>query len=177
MCIEVIRIVTPLIGVTFGAWLAYRYAVKRLHKESIAGIERKKYEAILAAHQSMYKLLKYTTNSENPASILVWEKAKEGNVPTVYFFRKDCITAFLNALPEEFYEKGSGLFLSQDVAELFFEYRGIVYGMLLATQSRKENRIKIEKPETAERMITIHNELSRKIRESIALDERKLKRK
>lgn len=171
---EILKTVAPIAGSLIAVYLAYRYAIKKLKQESRENIERKKYEAILSAHQNIYKLLAYTSDTENEKSILVWERSKGERGNTNYFFRKDNILDFLKQLPYEFYHQGNGLFLSSDVSALFFEYRNIVFGFLLATKELQENYVAITKLETANRMQQIHHELSKQIRKSIALLQRNL---
>lgn len=171
---EILKMLIPVAGAVIAAYLAYHYAVKRLKKESVENIERKKYEAVLNAHRQIYKLLAYTTDTENPKSILIWTRGKENNATTTYYFRKRNIEQFLQALSDQFYEQGNGLFLSADVNKLLFEYRGIVYGLLLTSKTSSDDSIEFRKPEAAERMKNIHQQLSATIRESINLNKRDL---
>ena len=158
------------------AIVGYRYAIKQLRKESEISLERKKYEYILEAHKSVYKLLVYTTDTENSKTILVWERTgKDENGVTSYFFRKENINSFLNELPKEFYSEGSGIFLSSEIASLLFEYRSIVYGLLLSTKNNDDTKLEIKNKEVAEKMKKIHHLLSVKIRENINLKVRDLK--
>ena len=54
---------SSLVPIVIAAYLTYRYAIKKLHKESFESIECAKYEAILKAHQSIYKLLRFITDT------------------------------------------------------------------------------------------------------------------
>lgn len=85
------------------AYVAYYYAIKRLHQESVENIEYAKYQAVLQAHKSLYKLLRFTTNTENEDSILIWEKTKDGKQEATYYFRKENIRKFMKELSEEIY--------------------------------------------------------------------------
>ncbi|AIJ36391.1 type VI-B CRISPR accessory protein Csx28 [Porphyromonas gingivalis] len=169
ICVQLLK----LSGIFIAAYLAYRYAVRKLSKESIENIERCKYQAVLEAHRSFYKLLRFTTDTENADSILVWQKAKGGGAKT-YYFRPACIRGFLSELTDEFYKNGNGIFLSKEIISRIFEYRSIVYGLLLSERQNSDERVVMNKPETAERMISIHQELTQTVREAIALKKRTL---
>ena len=162
-----------LVPIIFAAYLTYRYAIKKLRKESFENIERAKYEAILKAHQSIYKLLRFTTDTENDDCILVWEQPK-GGVEKVYYFRQANIRQFFKELTEEIYNKGNGIYLSKKVMPLIFEYRSIVYGLLLIAKSKPDEKIEIKNQKLAKRMIEIHQSLSIQIREDINLKQRDL---
>ena len=162
-----------LIPIVFTVYLTYRYAIKKLRKESFENIERAKYEAILKAHQSIYKLLRFTTDTENDDSILVWEQPK-GSGEKTYYFRQANIRKFIKELTEEIYNKGNGIFLSKEVMPLIFEYRSLVYGLLLTAKENPDETIEIKNEELAKRMIEIHQSLSTKIRETINLQQRNL---
>ena len=162
-----------LVPIVFTVYLTYRYAIKKLRKESFENIERAKYEAILKAHQSIYKLLRFTTDTKNDDCILVWEQPKGGGEKT-YYFRQANIRQFFKELTEEIYNKGNGIYLSKEVMSLIFKYRSLVHKLLLTAKDSPNEKIMIEKWEVAKRMIEIHQSLSIKIREVINLQQRNL---
>ena len=164
---------SSLVPIVIAAYLTYRYAIKKLHKESFESIECAKYEAILKAHQSIYKLLRFITDTENDDCILVWEPPKGGG-ENVYYFRQANIRKFIKELTEEIYNKGNGIFLSKEVMSLIFEYRSLVYGLLLTEKDNPKDKIIIKNLKLAKRMIEIHQNLSIKIREAINLQQRDL---
>lgn len=155
--------------------LIYHLAIKQMRKASIEKLEHCKFNAILQAHQSIYRLLKYMTDTENEDSILRWEAVKGNKSEKTYYFRKEKIKLFSRELTHEFYEKGNGLYLSKEVNELLFSYRGIVFGLLLASKGETEDAVKINKEETAKAMIRIHQELSIQIRKDIQQKKRNLR--
>ncbi|GAB6975338.1 type VI-B CRISPR accessory protein Csx28 [Prevotella falsenii] len=144
-------------------YLTYFYAVKKLREESFENIERAKYEAILKAHQSVYKLLRFITDTENDDCILVWEEPKGGG-EKAYYFRQANIRKFIRELTEEIYNKGNGIFLSKKTMSLIFEYRTLVYGLLLTAKDNPAEAIEITNKKLAKRMIEIHQSLSIQIR-------------
>ena len=165
--------ISSLIPIVIAACLTYRYAIKKLRKESLENIERAKYEAILKAHQSIYKLLRFTTDTENDDSILVWEQPKGGGEKT-YYFRQANIRKFIKELTEEIYNKGNGIFLSKEVMSLIFEYRSLVYGLLLTSKDKPGETIEIKNEKLAKRMLEIHQSLSIQIRRAVNLQQRNL---
>ena len=173
---EIIKSLITVGGAVLAAYLAYHYAIKKLREESIENIERKKYEAILKAHQSIYRLLAYTTDTENPKSILEWRRTGNGaDAVTLYFYRKENIEKFLEELPALYYGEGNGLFFSKEVNALLFEYRSIVYGFTLVAKNKEATKIEITNPKAIERMKAIHQELAVTIRNNIHLQQRDLK--
>ena len=172
----IIALITSLFSsatIIFAGYRTYRNAIKKLREESIENIKRAHYEAILKAHQSIYKLLRFTTDTENDDCILVWEQPKGGG-EKVYYFRQANIRQFFKELTEEIYNKGNGIFLSKKVMPLIFEYRSIVYGLLLIAKSKPDEKIEIKNQKLAKRMIEIHQSLSIQIREDINLKQRDL---
>ncbi|GAB6960924.1 hypothetical protein JCM15754A_22590 [Prevotella aurantiaca JCM 15754] len=165
--------ISSFIPIVIAAYLTYRYAIKKLHKESIENIERAKYEAILKAHQSIYKLLRFTTDTENDDCILLWEQSK-GSKEKVYYFRQANIRKFIKELTEEIYNKGNGIYLSKEVILLVFKYRTLVHKLLLAEKNNPDEKIMISKQEIAKSMIEIHQSLSIQIRNDINLKKRDL---
>ncbi|ATV39014.1 hypothetical protein CUB95_10300 [Prevotella intermedia] len=165
--------ISSLIPIVIAAYLTYRYAIKKLREESFENIERAKYEAILKAHQSIYKLLRFITDTENDDCILVWEQPKGGGEKT-YYFKQANIRKFIKELTEEIYNKGNGIYLSKEVMSLIFKYRTLVHKLLLAKKNNPDEKIMIDKRELAKRMIEIHQSLSIQIRKDINLKQRDL---
>ncbi|WP_276737690.1 type VI-B CRISPR accessory protein Csx28 [Prevotella pallens] len=172
----IIALITSLISsatIIFAGYQTYLNAIKKLHKESIENIERAKYEAILKAHQSIYKLLRFTTDTENDDCILLWEQSK-GSKEKVYYFKQANICKFIKELTEEIYNKGNGIYLSKEVILLVFKYRTLVHKLLLAEKNNPDEKIMISKREIAKSMIEIHQSLSIQIRKDINLKQRDL---
>ncbi len=174
-CLEIIKILIPVVGAVLVALITYVFAVKKLKQESRINIERKKYEAILEAHKEIYALLAYITDTENPKSILVWTAPKGNKKDKTYYFVHENIQRFLGELPETFYGKTAGLFLSTNINQLLFEYRSIVYGLSLTIKTDDTKQQKIENPQIAQRMKAIHQELTIGLRDAINIQNRDLK--
>ena len=176
-CVFILKEMIPALinsaAIIVVVYLTYFYAIKKLREESFENIERAKYEAVLKAHQSIYKLLRFITDTENDDCILVWEQPKGGG-ENVYYFRQANIRKFIKELTEEIYNKGNGIFLSKKVMSLIFEYRTRVYRLLLTAKDKPDDKIEIKNQKHAKRMIEIHQNLSIKIREAINLQQRDL---
>ncbi|MEJ8591459.1 hypothetical protein JSO54_09445 [Riemerella anatipestifer] len=167
---EVLKIVTPTIAVIVSTILLSR----KIRQELKGNIERQKYEAILHAHKQMYRLLAYMTDQDNPKNLLKWEVPK-GQKDKIHYINRANAQAFLRELPELFYGEGCGLFLSKEIADKFFEYRSIVYKLLLAEQNSTEVEFRLKNEEVATRMKELHQELSKSIRQCLKIEQRDLK--
>ncbi|MDR7808272.1 CRISPR-associated protein Csx28 [Riemerella anatipestifer] len=167
---EVLKIVTPTIAVIVSAILLSR----KIRQELKGNIERQKYEAILHAHKQMYRLLVYMTDQDNPKNLLKWEVPK-GQKDKIHYINRANAQAFLRELPELFYGEGCGLFLSKEIADKFFEYRSIVYKLLLAEQNSTEAEFRLKNEEAATRMKELHQMLSQSIRQCLKIEQRDLK--
>lgn len=167
---EVLKIVTPTIAVIVSAILLSR----KIRQELKGNIERQKYEAILHAHKQMYRLLAYMTDQDNPKNLLKWEVPK-GQKHKIHYINRANAQAFLRELPELFYGEGCGLFLSKEIADKFFEYRSIVYKLLLAEQNSTEAEFRLKNEEAATRMKELHQMLSKSIRQCLKIEQRDLK--
>lgn len=167
---EVLKIVTPTIAVIVSAILLSR----KIRQELKGNIERQKYEAILHAHKQMYRLLAYMTDQDNPKNLLKWEVPK-GQKDKIHYINRANAQAFLRELPELFYGEGCGLFLSKEIADKFFEYRSIVYKLLLAEQNSTEAEFRLKNEEAATRMKELHQMLSKSIRQCLKIEQRDLK--
>ena len=172
----IIALITSLFSsatIIFAGYRTYRNAIKKLREESIENIKRAHYEAILKAHQSIYKLLRFTTDTENDDCILVWEQPKDGGEKT-YYFRQANIRQFFKELTEEIYNKGNGIYLSKEVMSLIFKYRTLVHKLLLAEKNNPDEKIMIHNREVVKEMIEINQSLSIQIRKDIDLQQRNL---
>jgi hypothetical protein len=146
-----------LIGLGIAAYLAYRYALKQKRKETFIGLEKIKYEKKLNALENCWKLLAYTTDTENEKSVFKWELSQ--NKEKTYFLIKANAEEFLKSLAVFFYGSGLGVYLSKEIKEKIFEYRSILYGFLLKESHNTLPTILIQNNEMANKMIALHQEL------------------
>ena len=149
--------ILTLIGIVIAAYLAYRYALKQRRKETFIGLEKTKYERKLNALEECWKLLAFTTDTENTKSILTWEQLKGGN--KTYLLNQTNAKDFMKCLTDFFYGSGLGIYLSKEIKAGLFEYRSILYGFLLKEKNNENDKIFIQNAEPAKRMTEIHQNL------------------
>lgn len=155
--------IITLIGIVIAAVLAYKFAIRKKKQEIFIGLEKIKYERKLAALETCWKLLAFTTDTENDNSILIWHQTKQGNEKTFFINVKNA-KEFIKRLAEMFYGSGLGIYLSHDIKRLLYEYRGILYGFLLSIGSSEEKLIQVNKVQMHQLMVAIHQELIQKLK-------------
>jgi len=153
-----IPMIIAFLGIGLAAFLAYRFAIKQKKEEIFIGLERIKYERKLAAIEACWKLLAYTTDTENDNSVLIWEQYREDKTKAFYINTENA-GEFIKRLAAFFYGSGLGIYLSQDTKKLLFEYRGNLFGFLLSVKNSNEKLIRIKKVQMHQRMVAIHQEL------------------
>ncbi len=154
---EVISGLFLLAGVGIAAALAYRYAIKQKRHEVYIGVTQQKYQRKLHALEGCWKLLAYTTDTENSKSVLVWEQPK--NSDRVYSIQTENAKQFLTNLSSFFYETGLGIYLTPEIKALLFEYRSTIWGFLLRERENEQTLIQVQNPKMVARMIEIHQQL------------------
>ncbi len=156
------------ISILGSAYLAYRYALKKLKKETPVLIQRELYSKHINALQDLWGLLQYTTDNENAKSILRYEipQGKDSNNRT-WFFIIENGEKCREEIVKLFYNKGVGLFLSKEIKELIFEYDRQLYGFLLREKDNQENKVQIKNNKLAERMQKIHQEIAKQLKQEV----------
>ncbi len=155
-----------LLGIGIAAYLAYRYALMQKRKETFIGLEKIKYEKKLLALEGCWKLLAFMTDTENAKTILTWHQLKNSKT---YYFNKKNAEDFIQQIALTFYETGAGIYLSKEIKETLFHYRNIIYGFLLKEANNETATIEIQKPETAKKMISLHQELVLQLKQEVAI--------
>jgi len=151
------------LGIALAAFLAYRFALRQKEKEIFIGLERIKYERKLSAIEECWKLLAFTTDTENDNTILIWEQNKEDKTKT-YSINVENARQFIKKLTACFYGTGLGIYLSLEIKQLLFEYRGIIYSFLLSVRNKKDKLIEVDNEKMYKRMIAIHQDLIDKLK-------------
>lgn len=146
------------IAAIVGTYFTAMYAVRKLRDELRYGVQKERYARTLDACQGCWKLLAYTTTTENEKSILLFERAK-GSQATIWKMSQPNAASFIKELTTFFYSSGAGLFLPKEVRPLLFEYRNILYGVLLSNREKKDDIIIVEKNEMVKKMKDIHTSL------------------
>lgn len=177
----------PLFIAFIAASLAYKYAVKQLKQshaltlkqlqnqhelalkqvenETPLLIQREKYNRMLNSLQACWGLLAYLTDTENEKAILRFTLNPDRS--KAYFLSSPNAKAFMKALPEFFYDSGLGLYLPKPIRELLFEYRSILFGILLSEKDNPIEQILLNNETMIKRMIEIHKELVGLLREEL----------
>ena len=161
--LEIAKMVVPCAVVLLGLWVWHR----QKRSEPRYYINQKRLDGLMKA----WSLLAYITEVENPKAVMLWEKDANG---TSFYIRPKMAREYMDKLVEMFYEGGYGLLLGGEVKELLYEYRGLLYGVLLKDKSEqgKDERIKIQNDELVKRMKEIYSELNEELRKKLKEIER-----
>ena len=106
------------------------------------------------------------TDVENPKAVLVWEKIANEKV---YALRLKQAREYMIQLSGVFYEHGCGILLEKKVKELCYEYRNLLYGVLLTTKNAQgaDTTIRLKNQELVSRMKDVYNELNTELRKEL----------
>lgn len=179
--------IIPLFIAFIAAYLAYKYAgkqlkqahaltlkqlqnqhelaLKQVENETPLLIQREKFNRMLNSLQACWGLLAYMTDTENEKNILRFTLNK--NKSKTFFLNISNAKAFMKALPEYFYDSGLGLYLPKPIRELLFEYRSILFGVLLSESKNTDEQIVLNNETMVKRMTDIHKELIHLLRQEL----------
>jgi hypothetical protein len=124
----------------------YNNVIRQIREETNVMKYRKLNEQKIEALQRCWGLLIYSTKLGNNKSIIICNEVqqKENKEKTVekteYFFSKKQIDEFINALQQFYFIDGWGMYLSDELKNLLFEYRSRLFNLKL-TESENENDI------------------------------------
>jgi len=167
-----VALVVALIAATASLlvpFLAAFWAIRKLKHDLRKEVQGVKYTNILRAQQEFWYFFAYTTNTENAKSTMRWEKNKDNS--KTYFLQKKNAQDYITALAQTFYGEGHGLFLPKAIRPLFFEYRSILYGVLLKTKNDAGEEVKLEDMNMVKRLSELHQEMTVALRDSLNLRE------
>lgn len=130
-------------------------------------IQREKYNRMLNSLQASWGLLAYMTDTENEKNILRFtlnpDKSK------TYILNIANAKVFMKDLPEYFYGFGLGLDLPIPIRVLLFEYRNILFSVLISELDNPVDQIILKNETMVKRMIEIHKELVNLLRKELDL--------
>ena len=161
--LEIIKLVLPALfgfaAVLLGLGVWHRKRRNEPKYQSLEYLSRKRLDGLLKA----WSLLAYMTDVENPKAVILWEK--NGN-ETTYYLNPACAREYMAELSESFYSDGYGLLLDRNVKKLLYEYRGILYSVLLKNQSLQgsDDMIKLNNEKMIQRIKEIYNQLNSELR-------------
>ncbi len=173
MIIKIFQIVVPAATTIVAAILVYKFTKRNMKNETQERLSRFRNNKLYEAGMGFWSLLAYTTESENPHSILYWSKEKNTGQKK-YYLHTGNAKEFITRLNEINYEKGHGLFLRSEARELFYEYRNILYGFLLKEKNNNEEKILIQRNEMAEKMQQLHQQMVQRLIKEMRLGSRTL---
>lgn len=163
--LEIVKLALPAIFGFLAVWLGLLiWHLKKRGEpryESLGYLSQKRLDGLLMA----WSLLAYITEVENPKAVKLWKK---NGGKTVHYLRPQQAKEYIAALSEMFYNGGYGLLLGRKVKELFYEYRGHLYGVLLKAKSGQGGSDRIELTDKlSKRMKEIYNELNAELRKEL----------
>ncbi len=164
--LEIVKLILPavfgFVGVLLGLWIWHHQKRSEPRYESLGYLNQKRLDSLMEA----WSLLGYITDVENPKAVMLWEK---NGGQTVYYLRPKQAREYMIALGALFYADGYGLLLGRRVKELFYEYRGHLYGVLFKAKSGQggDERIELENDELVKRMKEIYGELNAELRKEL----------
>jgi hypothetical protein len=149
----------------------YANVVRQLRAETDVLKYRKLNEQKLEALQRCWGLLRYTTNAENDKSILTYKEIQHReNHQTIvektdYFFNRELIGEFVNRLYAFYYKEGWGMYLSDELKTLLFEYEYKI-DTLKRPEDEKENPekvVKLKNASIASYLIKLHEQIAARL--------------
>ncbi|MDR2496325.1 MAG: hypothetical protein LBD21_04280 [Tannerellaceae bacterium] len=190
-----IAAVTAVIITGIISFFITRWQVRKENKNTLCQMERQ-YENVLRqlraetevlkyrrlnaqkldALQRCWGLLIYTTNAENEKSILTYkvvvlrnEKDQTKVEKTEYFFNRELICEFINRLYEFYYKEGWGMYLSDELKELLFQYEFKIDGLKRPEDDNDntESIVKFKSKSIARFLITLHEQIAEKLQKEM----------
>jgi hypothetical protein len=141
-------------------------ALRQMREETNALKCRKLNEQKLEALQRCWGLLIYSTDLENDKSIITYEEIQHReNRQTIvdktnYFFNKERISDFINVLQQFYFTDGWGMYLSDELKGLLFEYRNKLFNIRLGAKEKEDNIVKFKNSYLAEELLKLHNNIA-----------------
>ncbi|MDR2120741.1 MAG: hypothetical protein LBP64_07680 [Tannerella sp.] len=148
----------------------YQNTIRQMREETNILKYRKLNEQKLEALQRCWGLLIYSTDLENSKSIITYnEIQRRENRQTIvekkeYFFNKAQIDEFIDTLQQFYFADGWGMYLSDELKTLLFEYRNILFGIRLKEIEGENNVVKFKNSHTAVNLLELHNNMANMLR-------------
>lgn len=173
--ISILGSVVTLVGVGVAAYLSHQYAVRQGTLTHNTAIRTDRLRREIAALEDIWALLAYMSDKKSDKAIIHWQKDRKAGGETVYFFHFNNLEQFcLREVSEVFYQHHAGLFIAPAIRDLLYDYRTVAMGFYFAHKDDAaipdNGLIKINKPEQAEKLKKIYDDLNRALRAE--LDER-----
>lgn len=166
--------VLGFIGVVIAAWLAYMFATRQSRITHNTTIRTDRLRREIAALEAVWALLAYMSDKKSDKAIIHWIKHSRDGTDIQYFYHFGHLERFmLHELSEVFYQQHAGLFVSKEVRDLVYGYRAVAAGFYFAHRAEAVNAeglTPIDKPEQAEKLKGIYEQLNQQLR--LELDQR-----
>lgn len=161
-----------LAGVVMAAYLAHRYTVRQARLVHDTTIRADRLRREIAALEDVWALLAYMSDKKSDKAIIHWRTDRKAGSSKEYFFHVRNLEQFcLRELNGVFYQRHAGLFISSEVRDLLYGYRAIAMGFYFPLKSDasipEDQLIRIEKPEQAEKLKAIYDELNSALRKEL----------
>lgn len=147
-----------------GLWIWHCKRRSEPRYQSINYLNQKRLDGLLR----VWSLLGYLTEVENPRAVLIWEK--QGG-QTTWFLRPQQAREYIEVLSDVFYAEG--LLLDGEIKERLFEYRGLVYGVMLKEDCGQDDRecVELKNDQLVNRLKRLYIELNQELREALKMVE------
>jgi hypothetical protein len=143
----------------------HKNAIRQMREETSVLKYRKLNAQKLEALQRCWGLLIYSTKLESKQSIITYnEIQRRENKETIaekteYFFSKKQIDEFINALQQFYFTDGWGMYLSDELTNLLFEYRNLLFGLKLKENESADDVVKFKNSHIAEKLLALHDSI------------------
>jgi len=160
--LEIANMIVPAVLVLLGLGVWHLKKRSEPRYESVSYLNKKRLDGLM----KVWSLLAYITEVENHKAVMLWEKDAK---TTTYYIRPEQAKEYMSVLAEIFYNDGYGLLLGNEIKKLLYEYRHILYGVLLRQKMEQgDGKIKLENQELVARMKLIYSELNAELRKKLA---------
>ena len=158
------------LGTLLTVVLGFFFALKKIDRNIEINARQDQRRRQADALEHTWTLLQYLTLTENNDNILTWEEEKTKPPQKSYYLNVSNAEKFIfEILPDVFYQKNAGLYLTREHKELLFQYRNLIYGILLKEKNRggMPEKIQIEQERTWKTMQDCYHKLNNILREDI----------
>lgn len=156
------KIIVPVLGNMLIFIAGFFLLKKKLFTENIASLQKTKYEKVLDAHEKVWNLLAYLSE-KHPEKSIFTVKGKEVQM------NRDNAESYIKECTYIMYTNGTGLYISKEVINKIFTYRGFLEGIIKHSVP-EEKIISIKREDTLKDARKHYEELNAEIKKSIAID-------
>lgn len=161
-----------VLAVIVAAFMSYRYAKKQSIAQQNELIRQDKLKRKIKALEDVWGLLAYMSQQRSKYAVILWEKDKKKGGEKKYLFHfENFERLFMQKVSDIFYQQHAGLHLPEAIREQVFGYlhaAAFLYFPLKNQKSEREDGLfEIEKPEIAENLKTIYDQLNNDLKQEL----------